>query len=322
MLFRSGDDTRSDASPRVPYPFASAAEMLAMAEASGKSIAAMKRDNERVFRTDAEISGGIHRIWHVMRDCMNRGLETGGILPGGLSIRRRAPGILAALKAEAGMNLTAPHVINDWMSMYAMAVNEENAAGGQVVTAPTNGAAGVVPAVIYYWLHHVPGASEAKVADFLLTDCGNIWSLTGQAFDTNPLFWLRSMDCAGRLAPAEARAEARVWPDDTWQDAFKRGILLSSAKITPLERRENITRLDVLSPQIPAPVRPLYQLWRDGQTSQLQLAEERGRYGKLQQSTDAELDTLRQQQQFLREQLDTTTRKLENLTDIDRKSVV
>ncbi|WP_354690068.1 two-component system QseEF-associated lipoprotein QseG [Phytobacter sp. RSE-02] len=160
---------------------------------------------------------------------------------------------------------------------------------------------------------------EHQLADFLLTDCGNIWSLTGQAFDTNPLFWLRSMDCAGRLAPAEARAEARVWPDDTWQDAFKRGILLSSAKITPLERRENITRLDVLSPQIPAPVRPLYQLWRDGQTSQLQLAEERGRYGKLQQSTDAELDTLRQQQQFLREQLDTTTRKLENLTDIERR---
>lgn len=160
---------------------------------------------------------------------------------------------------------------------------------------------------------------EHQLADFLLTDCDNIWSLTGQAFDSNPLYWMRGMDCAGRLAPAAARAEARAWSDDTWQDAFKRGILLSSAKITPLERRENTARLDVLSTQIPASVRPLYQLWRDGQAAQLQLAEERGRYSKLQQSTDAELDTLRQQQQFLVEQLETTSRKLENLTDIERR---
>lgn len=164
-----GDDTRTDASPKVPHAFASAAEMLEMAEKSGKSIAMMKRENERVFRNDAEITAGIHHIWQVMRDCMDRGMATGGILPGGLSIRRRAAGIHQALKDEAGMNLTAPHVINDWMSMYAMAVNEENAAGGQVVTAPTNGAAGVVPAVIRYWLDHVPGASERQLDQFLLT---------------------------------------------------------------------------------------------------------------------------------------------------------
>ncbi|SIQ79039.1 L-serine ammonia-lyase [Paracoccus thiocyanatus] len=164
-----GDDTRTDAAPKVPFPFASAAEMLEMAERSGKSIARMKRENERVFRSDAEISAGIRRIWQVMRDCMDRGLATGGILPGGLSIRRRAAAIHEALKAESGMNLTAPHVINDWMSIYAMAVNEENAAGGQVVTAPTNGAAGVVPAVVRYWLDHVPGASERQLDDFLLT---------------------------------------------------------------------------------------------------------------------------------------------------------
>ena len=168
-LAARGDDTRTDASPKVPFPFASAAEMLEMAEKSGKSIAQMKRENERVFRSDAEISAGIRRIWQVMRDCMDRGLATGGILPGGLSIRRRAAGIHEALKAESGMNLTAPHVINDWMSIYAMAVNEENAAGGQVVTAPTNGAAGVVPAVIRYWLDHVPGASERQLDEFLLT---------------------------------------------------------------------------------------------------------------------------------------------------------
>ncbi len=168
-LARKGDEDRTDAAAAVPYPFANAAEMLEMAVSSGLSIADMKRANERVFRTDAELDKGIARIWQVMRDCMDRGLETGGTLPGGLNIRRRAKAIREKLEAERGMNLTAPHVINDWMSTYAMAVNEENAAGGQVVTAPTNGAAGVLPAVIRYWLDHVPGASERMLPDFLLT---------------------------------------------------------------------------------------------------------------------------------------------------------
>ncbi|MBU3029986.1 L-serine ammonia-lyase, partial [Paracoccus marinaquae] len=168
-LARQGDEARSDATSKAPYPFASAAEMLAMAEGSGKTIAQMKRANELAFRNEAELRDGLARIWQVMRDCMERGLATGGNLPGGLNIRRRAHAIHEKLMAERGMNLTAPHVINDWMSVYAMAVNEENAAGGQVVTAPTNGAAGVVPAVIRYWLDHVPGASERDLPDFLLT---------------------------------------------------------------------------------------------------------------------------------------------------------
>jgi L-serine dehydratase len=159
------------AKPRatVPYPFETAAEMLDMAKSSGKSIARMKRENERVFRTDAQIDQGIARIWEVMKSCMDRGLARDGILPGGLNVKRRARGIHEKLLAERGMNLTAPHTINDWMSVYAMAVNEENAAGGQVVTAPTNGAAGTLPAVIRYWLDHVPGASERQIGDFLLT---------------------------------------------------------------------------------------------------------------------------------------------------------
>ncbi|MBO9455047.1 L-serine ammonia-lyase [Paracoccus sp. R12_1] len=168
-LARKGDEDRSDATPKVPYPFASAEEMLAMAEKSGKSIAQMKRANELVFRSDSEVRDGLQRIWQVMRDCMDRGLEATGTLPGGLNVRRRARAIHEKLMAERGMNLTAPHVINDWMSTYAMAVNEENAAGGQVVTAPTNGAAGTVPAVIRYWLDHVPGATERDLPDFLLT---------------------------------------------------------------------------------------------------------------------------------------------------------
>ncbi|WP_114965030.1 L-serine ammonia-lyase [Alkalilacustris brevis] len=153
----------------VPYPFESAAAMLEMARESGKSIAAMKRANELQSRSAAELDKGLGRIAQVMSDCLERGLEAEGTLPGGLNVPRRAAAIRRALEAEAGRNLTAPHVINDWISIYAMAVNEENAAGGQVVTAPTNGAAGVVPAVIRYWLGHVPGASRARVGEFLLT---------------------------------------------------------------------------------------------------------------------------------------------------------
>ena len=160
---------KSRARADVPYPFETAAEMLEMAATSGLTIAAMKRANELKFRSAAELDAGIARLWQVMTDCISRGMKGEGILPGGLKVRRRAKGIHDALLAERGLNLTPPHTINDWMSLYAMAVNEENAAGGQVVTAPTNGAAGVVPAVIRYYLDHVPGASTARVADFLLT---------------------------------------------------------------------------------------------------------------------------------------------------------
>ncbi|OZA04433.1 MAG: L-serine ammonia-lyase [Rhodobacterales bacterium 17-64-5] len=143
--------------------------MMAMAADSGKTIAEMKLANELKFRSKAEIDKGIARLWEVMTACISRGMEGTGNLPGGLKVRRRAKGIHDALLAERGLNMTAPHVINDWMSLYAMAVNEENAAGGQVVTAPTNGAAGVLPAVLRYYLDHVPGATTAKIPDFLLT---------------------------------------------------------------------------------------------------------------------------------------------------------
>mgnify|MGYP000510057815 FL=1 len=161
--------TAAEPGSEFPYPFESAKEMLEMAVKSGKSIAEMKRANELVKRSPSELEQGIDRLWNVMNDCINRGLVTDGILPGGLYVRRRAQGIHEALQAERGINLVVPHTINDWMSVYAMAVNEENAAGGQVVTAPTNGAAGVLPAAIRYWLDHVPGAVPSKIGDFLLT---------------------------------------------------------------------------------------------------------------------------------------------------------
>jgi L-serine dehydratase len=164
-----GRGKSADPGPPVPFPFATARAMLDMAAESGLSIAAMKRQNEMTRRPGPEIDRGLDRIWTVMNACIDRGLAAEGTLPGGLRVPRRARGIHEKLLAERGMNLTAPHTINDWMSTYAMAVNEENAAGGQVVTAPTNGAAGVVPATIRYWLDHVPGASRARVGEFLLT---------------------------------------------------------------------------------------------------------------------------------------------------------
>lgn len=186
-----------------PYPFETAAAMLEMANSSGKSIAEMKRANELAFRSARDLDQGIARIWQVMNDCIQRGLVTDGILPGGLMVRRRAKGIHDALQAERGQNQSAPHTINDWMVTYAMAVNEENAAGGQVVTAPTNGAAGVLPAVIRYWLDHVPGASPSKVGDFLLTAAA-----IGGIVKTNASISGAECGCQAEVGSAAAMAAA------------------------------------------------------------------------------------------------------------------
>ncbi|MDE0307342.1 MAG: L-serine ammonia-lyase [Albidovulum sp.] len=152
-----------------PYPFENAAEMLQMAGESGKSIGDMMLANERRLRSSPEIDEGVKRIWDVMNRCIERGLETGGVLPGGLGIKRRSKAIMDRLKQEHGTNIAAPHIINDWISVYAMAVNEENANGGQVVTSPTNGAAGVIPATLKYFLEHVPTAWTGKIPEFFLT---------------------------------------------------------------------------------------------------------------------------------------------------------
>ncbi len=186
-----------------PYPFQTAAQMLEMAAASGKTIAAMKRANELSFRSRADLDQGMARIWQVMNDCIDRGMATGGILPGGLNVRRRAKGIHEALLAERGLNQSAPHTINDWMVVYAMAVNEENAAGGQVVTAPTNGAAGVLPAVIRYWLDHVPGASPSQIGDFLLTAAA-----IGGIVKTNASISGAECGCQAEVGSAAAMAAA------------------------------------------------------------------------------------------------------------------
>ena len=160
--------TGSENAP-VPHPFTSAAEMLEMAQTKGIGIAQMKRDNELAHMSRTALDQGITRLWDVMNTCISRGLEREGILPGGLNVKRRAADIHRQLLEERGLNMPPPHIVNDWISTYAMAVNEENAGGGQVVTAPTNGAAGVVPAVLRYWLDHVPGATISRIDEFFLT---------------------------------------------------------------------------------------------------------------------------------------------------------
>lgn len=155
--------------PNCPYPFENANDMLAMGDAAGLSIAEMKRANELSQQSPKAWAEGIARIWSVMDACIERGLHQEGILPGGLHVRRRAKAIHEKLVAQKRSNSEQPHVINDWISVYALAVNEENAAGGQVVTSPTNGAAGVVPATIRYYRDHCTGATEEGIETFFLT---------------------------------------------------------------------------------------------------------------------------------------------------------
>jgi L-serine dehydratase len=149
--------------PTIPYPFESALRMLDMSRESGLSIAKMKRQNEHLHHGDTQLDRGMNAIWTAMRTCIERGLSAEGILPGGLNVKRRAHALheqLIADPAEANQS--------DWLCAYAMAVNEENAAGHMVVTAPTNGAAGVIPAVLYYLVIH-KGIDNAQIQDYLLT---------------------------------------------------------------------------------------------------------------------------------------------------------
>jgi len=153
----------------LPHPFNSGDRLLALCEQSGKSIARIMFENERVWRSEAEIRTGLLAIWKAMADCVARGMRDTGVLPGGLKVQRRAPAMAAELTARPEAALKDPLTILDWVNLYALAVNEENAAGGRVVTAPTNGAAGIIPAVLHYYHRFVPGANEQGVIDFLLT---------------------------------------------------------------------------------------------------------------------------------------------------------
>lgn len=161
--------------------------------------------------------------------------------------------------------------------------------------------------------------SEPKRMDYLSVECVTLWQIKGQQAENNVFYWLRAMDCAEQMAPVDARALAHDWDENTWQAAFRQSILLSKAKITPQERRIYITKLDRLGYAIPGQVRSLFQLWRDNEKHELALAQARGRYSLLQESSDRQLDELRQQEKVLRSQLAQTTQQLQNLTDIERR---
>jgi L-serine dehydratase len=159
-------DHSADSGHSIPYPFRSAAELLAVAEKSGKAIWQIVLENEKVSRSEAEVREKLAAIWQAMKDCTQRGLQTPGILPGGLNVRRRASKRYEDLLKG---NSKDPLNVIDWINVFAMAVNEENAAGGRVVTAPTNGAAGIIPAVGHYYQKFVEGADEGGIFRYLLT---------------------------------------------------------------------------------------------------------------------------------------------------------
>ncbi|MBD3668566.1 MAG: L-serine ammonia-lyase [Kangiella sp.] len=152
---------------KVKYPFATAAELIQTCKDEGICISTLMLENEKSWRTEEEVKSKLLEIWHVMEDCIKRGCNREGILPGGLKVKRRAPGIYRKLKSDSNENDVLRAM--DWVDLYALAVNEENAAGGRVVTAPTNGAAGIIPAVLFYFMRFHQNADEKAVIRFLLT---------------------------------------------------------------------------------------------------------------------------------------------------------
>jgi L-serine dehydratase len=153
----------------LPFPFKSGDDLLRLTKLHRISIAELMRRNERHWREDDATRAGLLRIWGVMQACVTRGCKTEGILPGGFKVKRRAAQLHADLTANPEAALRDPLIVMDWVNLYALAVNEENAAGGRVVTAPTNGAAGIIPAVLHYYARFVHGANDTGIEDFLLT---------------------------------------------------------------------------------------------------------------------------------------------------------
>ncbi|KUN01803.1 serine ammonia-lyase [Streptomyces yokosukanensis] len=177
----------------LKYPFRTGDELLRLTSETGLSISSLMLENERAWRTEEEIRAGLLEIWRVMRECVGRGMSREGILPGGLKVRRRAAVSARQLRAEGD---PLAHAM-EWITLYAMAVNEENAAGGRVVTAPTNGAAGIIPAVLHYYINFVPGADEDGVVRFLLA-AGAI----GMLFKENASISGAEVGCQGEVGSA------------------------------------------------------------------------------------------------------------------------
>ncbi len=204
FIIRDGaDEGGSTSEPQLPYPFRSGAELLARGREAKLSIAELMRANEAALRAPGEADAHAERILDVMFTCVDRGLARSGPLPGGLKVMRRAKAIHDRLTEAAHRNFHPAHEIMDFVGVYAMAVNEENAAGGRVVTAPTNGAAGVIPAVLRYYRDHCEGANQAGLSDFLMTA-----TAIGALFKLNASISGAEVGCQGEVGVASSMAAA------------------------------------------------------------------------------------------------------------------
>jgi len=195
-----GADRPSDG-PDVPYPFSTGAELLAHCAAESLSIAEVMLANELVACPEKELRAELLRIWQVMQECVENGCtRREDLLPGGLKVRRRAPALrekLRAVEAAAAGQVPDPLWAMEWVNLYALAVNEENASGGRIVTAPTNGAAGIIPAVLHFFMRFVPGADDGKVVEFLLTAAA-----IGILFKQNASISGAEVGCQGEVGSA------------------------------------------------------------------------------------------------------------------------
>jgi len=189
----------------LPLPFRTGDELLELCAREKTSIAGVMRRNERVWRSDVEIDAGLLHIWKVMQACAQRGCGTPGVLPGGYKVRRRAPDLYRQLTAPQSAAPHDPLIALDWVNLWALAVNEENAAGGRVVTAPTNGAAGIVPALMHYYWRFVHGANDAGIVDFLLTAAA-----IGFLYKENASISGAEVGCQGEVGVACSMAAAAL----------------------------------------------------------------------------------------------------------------
>jgi len=189
----------------LPLPFRTGDELLELCIREKTSIAEVMRRNERAWRSDAEIDAGLLKIWGVMQACVQRGCETPGVLPGGYKVKRRAPELYRQLTAPQMAAPSDPLIALDWVNLWALAVNEENAAGGRVVTAPTNGAAGIVPALMHYYWRFVHGANDAGIVDFLLTAAA-----IGFLYKENASISGAEVGCQGEVGVACSMAAAAL----------------------------------------------------------------------------------------------------------------
>ncbi|WP_027342459.1 L-serine ammonia-lyase [Hamadaea tsunoensis] len=197
------DRIKADDTP-VRHPFSTGAELMALTRETGLRISDIVLANELSWRSEADVRAGLLRIWTVMRECVENGCTREGTLPGGLKVRRRATELRRQLRDEVGqLGMTDPLRVMDWVTLFALAVNEENAAGGRVVTAPTNGAAGIVPAVLHYYARFVPGADDDGIIRFLLTAAA-----VGVLFKENASISGAEVGCQGEVGSACSMAAA------------------------------------------------------------------------------------------------------------------